>query len=91
MKKIKLAILIIVIISSLFILSGCTSSTAKYKNIEIYENENFIVIRNNCTLENKSNIYTYVTVTVDKNTRIMYLDGRPMIDAEGKPLLYEGE
>jgi len=91
MKKIKLITLIIVIIAMMFILTGCTNSIAKYKDIEMYENENFMVIINNCNLENLFKVYTPVRIIVDKNTRIMYLDGRPMIDAEGKPLLYEGE
>lgn len=89
--KIKLIGLIIVIISSLFILTGCTNSTAKWKDVEIYENENFIIIINNCSLENKANTYTRVSIIVDKSTKVMYLEGKPMIDAKGTPLLYEGE
>lgn len=91
MKKLKLIILVIVLISSLFILSGCTNSIASWKDIEIYENENFKAIRNNLTKENKSNISMPITVVIDKSTKVMYLDGRPMINAEGKPLLYEGD
>ncbi len=44
-----------------------------------------------CSLENTSNIYVPITVVVNKSTKRMYLEGRPMLDAEGKPLLYEGE
>lgn len=82
-NKIKLAILIIVIISSLFILTGCTNSVTETEDrfIEIYNQPD-------------------IKIVYDKETKVEYLiilDYKfgggitPLIDAEGKPLLYEGE
>lgn len=92
MKILKLIILNIVIIAMLFILTGCTSSIAETNSsVEKYENENFIILYNELTHEHKSNHKMIVSIIVDKKTKVMYLDGRPRIDAEGKPLLYKGE
>lgn len=87
MKKLKVAILIIVIISSLFILSGCTSSVS--------ETENRFEILTKETPNNND----YYAILYDTKTKVMYLqfDGYKcggitvLLDSEGKPLLYEGE
>lgn len=92
MKKIKLIILIIVIISSLFILTGCTS------NISEAETEKRFVIVSSETIGPRIDIKTMY----DKETKVMYsfvynnynITGYTLtllVDAEGKPLLYEGD
>lgn len=83
MKKLKLIILVIVLISSLFILSGCTSSIAETE-------KQFILISEESTFD----IYYH------KKTKVMYAVSdynynkgnlTVLVDAEGKPLLYEGD
>lgn len=81
-NKINLIILLIVIISSLFILTGCTSTA---------QEESMFV---------RVSMETYFDVYYHKETKVMYAvsDGynnygtvTVLLDAEGKPLLYEGE
>lgn len=84
MKKSKIIILVIVLISSLFILSGCTSSNANNSRfIEIYDGGNYSV-----------------KILYDRTTKVQYvsyINGHGgtaltvLVDAEGKPLLYKGE
>lgn len=83
MGKIKLIVLITVIISCLFILSGCTNSDAG-------EIERFVKVG-----------YTGdVILYYDNITKVQYISYNNrrggtaltvLLDAEGKPLLYEGE
>lgn len=87
MKKVSLIIVIIVIISSLFILSGCTSSVSETEN------------RFKILTEETPNHNDYYAILYDTKTKVMYLqfDGYKcggitvLLDTEGKPLLYEGE
>lgn len=82
MKKIKLITLIVVITAMMFILSGCTSVAETERQ--------FTLIRDEGTF----------CIYYHNKTKVMYImsDGyynsgtaTVMLDAEGKPLLYEGE
>lgn len=83
MKKLKLVILSIVVISMLFVLTGCTSSEAETER-------QFVKIGNEGAYD----------ICYHKQTKVMYVVSNCfyvqgvftlLVDAEGKPLLYEGE
>lgn len=92
MRYFKLVILIIVIISSLFILTGCASTY--YEENEPYKSntsDRFIKIKQWIDERGSINEILY-----DKETKVQYLkiygNGiTVLLDTEGKPLLYEGE
>lgn len=83
MKKLKTILIILILTSMLFILAGCTlESSAKGQ-------ERFIYIGNGIGT-NATHIY------YDKETKVQYIIGfkygiTVLVDAEGKPLLYEEE
>lgn len=83
MKKLKLVILSIVVISILFVLTGCTSSEAKTEKrfIEIYRGFNVVVY-----YDNQTKVQYASCMNGHGGTALTVL-----LDAEGKPLLYEGE
>ena len=85
MKKLKLIILILVIASMLFILTGCTSSETEVKETKRFVRVNYI---------------DDVILYYDNITKVQYISYNNvhggtaltvLVDAEGKPLLYEGE
>ncbi len=86
MKKIKLTILIIVMIAMMFILSGCTSSIAETENR--FKSFGYLGVGNNGS-----------TMFYDSKTKVIYIFYKSgysggltvLLDAEGKPLLYEGD
>lgn len=83
MKKLKLIILVIALISSLFILSGCAISNAGTERqfVKISSEPTFDIAYHKKTkvmYAISNGCYNYGTVTL-------------LVDAEGKPLLYEGD
>ncbi len=86
MKKIKLIILSIVMIAMMFILSGCTSSETETENR--FKDLGYIGIGESSS-----------TIFYDSTTRVIYIFYKngygggltTLVNAEGKPLLYEGE
>jgi len=82
-NKIKLAILIIVIISSLFILTGCTSSVSETEGlfVKISDEQYFYIVYQ------KDTKVMYSVSNWNYNRGNLTL----LVDTEGKPLLYEGE
>lgn len=87
MKKLKLIILIIVIISSLFILTGCmnTESEAKEKERLVYIWSKGIRA---IYYDEKTKVEYLIIENVGNRG---YCAIQVLVDAEGKPLLYEGE
>jgi len=82
-NKIKLAILIIVIISSLFILTWCTSSVSETEGlfVKISDEQYFYIVYQ------KDTKVMYSVSNWNYNRGNLTL----LVDTEGKPLLYEGE
>lgn len=83
MKKLKIILIILVLTSMLFILTGCALESSTKGQ------ERFIYIGNGI---GDSATYVYY----DKETKVQYIIGfkygiTVLVDAEGKPLLYEEE
>lgn len=86
MKKKLFCLLLILILPICFLLGGC-------KNAETLSTKDFAVI--SCSQSSESSTVIYV----HRKTRVMYLyinmgySGglTVMLDADGKPLIYEGE
>lgn len=89
MKKILAVVLSVVAYCAIF--SGCKSKTEKFETTKLDERFLLITDTNNGT--------GFRTIIVDKETGVMYLfvgNGYRggltiMVDAEGKPLVYDGE
>lgn len=95
MKNLQVVILIIVIIGMIFILSGCTSTYYEEKEINKFNTtDRFVEIKEWSDERGRPNYIVY-----DKETKVQYWKARTsyglgltvLLDAEGKPLLYEGE
>lgn len=86
MKKKLFCLLFILILPVCFLFSGC-------KNAETLSTKDFVAISYSAGKDASTTIY------IHKETRVMYLYVRSenaggltvMLDADGKPLIYEGE
>lgn len=86
MKKIKLIVISIVIIFSLFLLTACANTS----NAETESEKQFIKISDEgifCIYYHKRTKVMYAVSNGYYNYGTMTL----LVDSEGKPLLYEGE
>lgn len=95
MKKLKLTILITILTIMMFVLSGCTSTYYEEKEIDKFNTtDRFVEIKEWSDERGRPNYIVY-----DKETKVQYWKARTsyglgltvLLDAEGKPLLYEGE
>lgn len=84
MNKLKYIKLFIALIIMMILLCGCSVTPDSYSMEEdIVKTQNFWIIRQ------YQGSMGYKSIYVDKKTRVMYLEGHPMVDPDGNILLYE--